>query len=373
MAIGRRRIARASSKTSQVSPSSVVFYSSVQYLGSFFSLQIDQDAASVPTGFDNTVQSLRHNVPAKLYMYEDNDFSGSILYTKNEDINDLGTRYFQSNWPFGKNISSVQVRSAEYVAPVVTSIPTLTFASGYTLPVLVNSDLYSNASVEELTYDIQDEATHTAFTAKMGTDTADQTANDVRMLTILNQVIRNACSILYRNSDQQPVRYPLTTLHFVTSTEYYAWATPASSDVFITSMLNDKSPAFVIAALAHELTHTYGHNKYYGSEPKVTGVCEGIAVYTMIEFGMRPVRPEGGGVNWYDGYETTALFFEYIMKNSPAPEPDFIYKLNMSMNAADPTIGKSTWSDSVITSLNSRGLAVDELWTEYKAWVSSNP
>ncbi len=368
MSVTARRCLRS------ISRPDVLLYTGLNYTGNIYPLRINAERPIITTPFNENIRSVKFLRPCKVYLYEDADRSGAILYLDGaKDIPDTGVYYYQSDWPFSGAISSIEVKPASYVAPIVPAQPTLSFSGGYTMPVLTNSNRYSNTTVKMLTYDIQDQATHTAFMAKMGATSADQTTNDTRILAILNQIIRNVCSLLYRNSDEQPVRYPLTALHFVTSTQYYAWAKPASSDVFIGNLLTNESPGFIIAGLAHELTHSYGHNKFYGQtgQEKVTGTCEGIAMHTMIHFGFMPVRPTGGGVNWYDGYETTAMFFDYIVRSSPAPEPDFIYKLNMTMNAANPAIGKTYWSDAIIQTLNSRNMTVDQLWTEYKAWEAA--
>lgn len=365
MAISARRMRRQ-----QASPV-VVLYSGVNYTGLKFALD-SLSSYSRLESMSNIIRSVKLLSPAKVYLYEDEDFSGAQLVLT-ESVPDLGVYYYQSDWPFAQTISSLKVRPADYNFPLQPAGTPIIFSDLFSLPVLETSQQYSNANISQITYDIQHTVTYDTFMTNMGAISASQTTNDNRIMTILNQIIRNTCAQLYRSPDQQPARYPLTALHFVESTDYYAWATPASSDIFITSRLNIMPPSFVVAALAHELSHTYGHNKYYGQpgQEKVSGTCEGIAMHNMFDYGFNAMLPTDGGVNWYDGYETTALFFDYIVNHSPAPESDFIHELNMTMNPADPAIGKAYWSDSVITSLNSRGLTVDQLWAEYKTWLAN--
>lgn len=234
------------------------------------------------------------------------------------------------------------------------------------------SSLYGNCIIESVNFDIVDMPTYNKFMPLFGPigTPAQKTATENKIKDCLNQIICNVCAVLYRNSDQQPVRYPIQTLHFVVDTANYAQADAASGNLTITSLGSDQTPTFMATILAHELTHVYQNPKYTAANTAILlGTLEGIATYVSMQFGYAPARPAGGGTSWYAGYETTAHFFDYIARLSPAPELDFIHTIVMSMNGADPSIGNAPWSEGVITLLNARHMTVDQLWAEYTAWV----
>jgi hypothetical protein len=108
----------------------------------------------------------------------------------------------------------------------------------------------------------------------------------------------------------------------------------------------------------------------YGTDEYVTGIIEGIAEYTCIIMGYYTSadRPSGGGDLWYDGYRTTAFFFHYITHSAPVKSPNFVKDLNRQM---DPrTHGTREWTPDLITEINIEGKTVDQLWSEYKAWLA---
>lgn len=349
-----------------------IAYSEINYGGTALPLKIGSNIPTLAATFDNHIKSIKFNRPAKLYMYENALYDGCILYLPGTaNIADVSQYYYESSKPFSNALSSIQVRAANYTTPAASLAP-VSLTDGYTIPVHPQSSLYGNCIIESVNFDIVDMPTYNKFMALFGPigTPAQKTATENKIKDCLNQIICNVCAVLYRNSDQQPVRYPIQTLHFVVDTANYAQADAASGNLTITSLGSDQTPTFMATILAHELTHVYQNPKYTAANTAILlGTLEGIATYVSMQFGYAPARPAGGGTSWYAGYETTAHFFDYIARLSPAPEPDFIHTIVMSMNGADPSIGNAPWSEGVITLLNARHMTVDQLWAEYTAWV----
>lgn len=371
---GARRLQRVSQHRSVTGTETVLFYTGVSFTGAALKLTTDDDVVDLGATYDNQIRSIKFIKPQKLYLYENKYYDGAILFLDGKsNVADLSTRYYESNKPFSAAISSIQVRSASYVAPLVPNQPTLVMADNFVVPIFASSNRYSNTSIEELSFDIQNQETYDGFMKMFGPigTAQEKTATELKILAVINQLVRNICAVIYRDPDQQPARYPITALHFVDTAENaYAWATVETSDIFINKLALSQFPAFMILVLSHELTHTYQNCKYSNTDAKLRGMVEGIATFVSMEHGFTTPRPANGGDNWYAGYATTAYFLDYIMKSSPQPEPDFVHKVVMSMNGADPAIGNSNWSDTVIASLNSRGMSVDQLWQEYVNWVA---
>jgi len=106
-------------------------------------------------------------------------------------------------------------------------------------------------------------------------------------------------------------------------------------------------------AVIHELCHVvqaYGHQRAPG------WVTEGIADYVRwfkFEPPQRRPRPDPARSRYTDGYQTTAAFFDWIVRTK---DKTFVRRLN-----ADIRSGK--YSDDLFRQY--AGKPVDELWDEY--------
>lgn len=180
------------------------------------------------------------------------------------------------------------------------------------------------------------------------------------------QMARNVCSILYNKQSEVPRTHAIVKLTF-TANDMLAAATASTGGIEFGNQ--SRGAAVTASYTTHEVVHLYQYGGSYGTSPQATGVIEGIADLVLIRLGYHPAqsrRPAGGGTNWYDGYDTTGFFLDWIERYAPTPSPGFVRKLNAAMAA-------STFNPAVITSLNARGKTVDALWTEYKAWVAALP
>ncbi|OLV18323.1 basic secretory protein-like protein [Deinococcus marmoris] len=108
--------------------------------------------------------------------------------------------------------------------------------------------------------------------------------------------------------------------------------------------------------LFHEMTHMYQQDDsdLGGADG---GLIEGIADSVRYRAGFMPgdAEPDKDG-HWNDGYSTTAFFLLWLEKRFP----DFIYKLNLSMDSQD----NIKWTPDAFRVLT--GKTVDQLWNEYK-------
>ena len=174
----------------------------------------------------------------------------------------------------------------------------------------------------------------------------------------------NVCSILYDRMADVPMRHDRVTLRF-TAGSYLAQCIASESRIeFGTGSRTANTTASYVT---HEVAHLFMRTVGYGTTQHVAMVTEGIADWVLIQLGYHNAsahRPAGGGTNWYDGYRTTSFFFDYVERSAPTPTPGFVKSLLKTMTT-------TTWTPAVITGLNARGLTVEQLWTEYKAWLGA--
>ena len=83
---------------------------------------------------------------------------------------------------------------------------------------------------------------------------------------------------------------------------------------YLTGLEHHSDPAFEIrGVILHELTHTY----QYSAENVPGGLTEGIADFVRLNSGHAAIHwtesPEGK--EWDQGYETTAYFLDWAVKN----------------------------------------------------------
>lgn len=332
----------------------VVFYTGANYTGTAISAgQGDSVATLVPQGQNDTIRSIKVTVPSKIYAYSDIDYSGSIVFATHS-IPDLST-YYDNGTSFSAAISSYQVQSGAYHVPTAAVAP-VTLNDATSVVAWPGSERFGNCTVSSVVTDIQDQAVYDDFTAIMPAGLFQ---------SALQQMARNVCSILYDSPDQVPRVYPTVTLHFMPDD-----GIAASSGSHI--WFYKQAPLYPVASfVSHEVCHQYQCSKDYGVSSFASGVIEGVADYVLVEMGYHTVRPSGGGTNWYDGYDTTAFFLHYVEHDASVPSPGFVKRLVRSMDGRDPAVSNFAWNPSVIQTINAQGKTVDQLWSEYKAWVAT--
>lgn len=130
-----------------------------------------------------------------------------------------------------------------------------------------------------------------------------------------------------------------------------------SSDYVASQPSNAAAMHFEIeGVLYHEMTHVWQNNNGdYGADQFFRGTIEGIADWIRLRAGFPSTgwSPRARGGNWYDGYTTTAYFFDWI---ETTQKPNFVNEMNLKM--ADP------WSNDFFLQIVGRG--VDDLWNDYQ-------
>jgi hypothetical protein len=110
----------------------------------------------------------------------------------------------------------------------------------------------------------------------------------------------------------------------------------------------------ITGVLYHESAHVW-QNGNKGSGIYFGGVVEGIADWVRLRSGFAAAhwtRQRGG--NWWDGYERTAFFLDWIQRNR---KKNFVNLLNRKM-------GQAQWSNDFFRQIV--GKSVDQLWGEYQ-------
>ena len=187
----------------------------------------------------------------------------------------------------------------------------------------------------------------------------------------VKQAARNVAAILYGQSYPAPAARANVTIsaEAASSTQgVLASTTSSTATIRLYRAGVDEAITNFASLFTHEVVHLIGSDSpIYGTDQYARGVIEGIADYVLVVMGYHtktPHRPTGGGANWYAGYDTTAFFFFYVAHQAPTPTPDFVRRLNQQIKSA-------AWTPSQIASINARGMTVDALWSEYKAWIAA--
>ncbi|KAG0504488.1 hypothetical protein KC19_11G144900 [Ceratodon purpureus] len=110
----------------------------------------------------------------------------------------------------------------------------------------------------------------------------------------------------------------------------------------------------ITGVLYHESAHVW-QNGDKGSGQFFGGVIEGIADWVRLRSGFAAAhwtRQRGG--NWWDGYETTAFFLDWIQ----------IIKKKNFVNLLNQKMGQAQWSNDFFRQIV--GVSVDQLWVQYQ-------
>lgn len=340
----------------------VGLYTGANYTGNVLWLQIGDSYAQLASTYDNKVRSIRMITPAKLYL---NSAASESQHTMcvTQSIPDLAVHNFEYG-AWHTTVTSCSVKSSTYNWPV-SSQATYTFADNSRVQPYVTPNSYSNlAARASPTYTTSDATAKTKF------ETAMPPANH---RGLLDQAARNACAVLYDSPDDIPYRHYQMNIEYIYHDTALATATKQLSRLQIAQTATDTdkiaSQAWVIT---HEAVHFYQHSANYGSNQYVTGIVEGIAEYANIVYGLLPViyrPPVTAATTWYDGYQTTAFFFDYITRFAPIPSPRFVRDLNRTLDARDPAIQLRQWTPDLITAINAQGKTVEQLWADYRLWL----
>ena len=224
---------------------------------------------------------------------------------------------------------------------------------GSTIPVYEGSSRFGTDLIGAVTVNNQSSAVYNAYTSAFPAS---------KFLDGYRQAARNVCAILYPTG-QPPRKHANLKLTFKAGPSIAYAYTQSSELVFEEGSIGASVTA---SYTTHEVVHLFGGAApSYGSNAEITGLVEGIADYVLIRLGYHnraAHAPRDGGGNWSDGYRTTSFFLDYVAHHAPTPTPDFVPRLNAALNT-------TSWNKSAITSLNARGMTVDALWAEYKAWL----
>lgn len=208
--------------------------------------------------------------------------------------------------------------------------------------------------INAVTLDNKDATTYAALTGKL--PAAQWTA-------AIRQAARNVAAILY-GTQYKPPAARNATIRFTAENEVaYAW-NDTGEIVYGTKA---RTAANLASFTTHEVCHLVQQRaRTFTNDTQARGIIEGIADYVLVVMGYHPFsfRPADGGANWWDGYDTTAFFLYYVAHQAPTKSGDFVRRLNQQMSSA-------SWTPAQITSINARGMTVEALWAEYKAWIAA--
>lgn len=371
MAISSRRLARGLQKRA-VQALEANLYTAKTYTGTVLKLTQSQNG-DLPSTHANNLYSISLSPGAKVYIYSKLNRNGEVRVVKNNmpDVTILKTYHIknQTGWvelmPFADYAKSVEIRALSYTPPQAAGLTVELNDSRYDsyIDPVGQSTSFSNVDVQTVTENVQHQETRDYFFSIVP---------QAKLRDVFVQTSRNVCHVLYDTPDGVPTLFKNITLSFVEDPNYGV-ASYTESNLKIGNAVLGSSMAFEIL-LAHELTHFYQYLFGYGKTEFITGTVEGIATLVenrAIKGRLVYPRPDGGGNNWYDGYETTAYFFDYIERYAAVKTPNFLRRLNATLSPANYPAGVSQWEPEVIASIQTEGKDVDTLWSEYKTWVAS--
>ncbi|PID30292.1 hypothetical protein CR983_02900, partial [Candidatus Saccharibacteria bacterium] len=257
---------------------------------------------------------------------------------------------------------------ADWTWPLVTDQQELTFGNGEVVPVVPGSEKHSYVSLEQVDAIIEDEATHTLAQSVMPDDSIP---------TYFNQLARDICAILYETPDEFCFRPRRVRVKYVEAL-LDGDGNPTQDTI---SVRKDDLSTITFARRIFEGTRlaasfafavSYLHQNLASStvtNQTVHHTIFGINLFTRIELGYftSANRPNGGGARWDENRSTAAFFFHYIVHDAPTPSPNFVKDLNKQFDRR--IHGDRVWTKDLITDINARGMTVEQLWTEYKAWL----
>lgn len=334
------------------------FYTGKNYTGKVLRVDLPTSVSNIGAEFNDAVQSIRLIGPSKAYIYNDEQYC-PYVFCVTQSIADLGLHYYDAGASWASTITSFRLEARTYTPPHVTGAAPVTLNDGAAMPIIVQpgSEQFGNCTVDTIVMDIQDRTVYDNFISRFPAS---------KHKAGFEQMSRNVCAILYDNPDQVPNHYTYLTLQFAGT----GLASTLKQSATITMGTASTTSANMSSWLTHEVCHLYQYDLHYGSTPYITGTIEGIADYVLVEMGYHTKRPNTAGSNWYDGYDTTAFFFDYIQNRAPVRSPRFIKDLNQSINGNNPAIGNKVWDPAIIRTINAQSKTVDQLWSEYTAWAA---
>ena len=245
-------------------------------------------------------------------------------------------------------------------APPPAGPQPITLTDGSTIPVWPGSEAFNRAQlIGAVTTSITNQPTYDAYTSRLPAN---------RLLDGFRGMAANVCSLLYTSQSQVPKTYPTVTLEFTATSGVLAQTWRTANPPRVEFGPGSIGASVTASYSTHEVVHLF--QRYPTNvTTQTSGVTEGIADWCLVQLGYHTVagqRPSGGGTAWDAGYDTTAFFLDYVEKTAGGGTPGFVRALNASMNT-------TTWSPSVITGMNTQGKTVDQLWSDYKAWLNPTP
>ena len=245
-------------------------------------------------------------------------------------------------------------------APPPTGPQPITLTDGSTIPVWPGSEAFNRAQlIGAVTTSITHQPTYDAYTSRLPAN---------KLLDGFRGMAANVCSLLYTSQSQVPKTYPTVTLEFTGTAGVLAQTWRTATPPRIEFGPGSIGASVTASYSTHEVVHLF--QRYPTNvTTQTSGVTEGIADWVLVQMGYHYAsahRPADGGTAWDAGYDTTAFFLDYIEKVAGGGTPGFVRALNASLNAA-------TWNASAITSLNTQGKTVTQLWADYKAWLNPAP
>ena len=245
-------------------------------------------------------------------------------------------------------------------APPPTGPQPITLTDGSTIPVWPGSEAFNRAQlIGAVTTSVTNQPTYDAYTSRLPAS---------RLLDGFRGMAANVCSLLYASQAQVPKTYPTVTLEFTGTAGVLAQTWRTANPPRVEFGPGSIGASVTASYSTHEVVHLF--QRYPTNvTTQTSGITEGIADWCLVQLGYHTVagqRPSGGGTAWDAGYDTTAFFLDYVEKTAGGGTPGFVRALNASMNT-------TTWSPSVITGMNTQGKTVDQLWSDYKAWLNPTP
>jgi hypothetical protein len=108
----------------------------------------------------------------------------------------------------------------------------------------------------------------------------------------------------------------------------------------------------------HEFTHGYQYDD--GDSDGIIGIIEGVADCVRYLGGYVDISERRRGGSWDSGYKTTGFFLAWLQEEYNGGDPEFLYKLNQSMEINDDI----RWTEQAFQDIT--GETVHQLWAKYQ-------
>ncbi|PID29917.1 hypothetical protein CR983_03450 [Candidatus Saccharibacteria bacterium] len=347
-------------------------YVRYNYSENFIGTNIGTTESTLPAAFNNSIRSVKFNRSAKMYAYTGTNEHGFMLVLT-DSAPDLrvvkGFSYSGNGGPsWTIAFSSYSIRPANWTWPTVSNQQQQTFGNGEVVSVVPGSERYSLATLREAPkIIISDQQAHTY---------AQNIMPDDQVQAFYDQIARNTCAVLFHAPDEAYFRHRQIAVRYI-NTFVDSNGNPTTQRIGIRQ---NNSLILLTRAAANNTRFAYyfslgviqlikcGVSKSI-TDSAVWACHSGIIAFVQLELGhvRTSDRPSSGGNRWDAGNLTTGFFFHYIVHDAPTPSPNFVKDLNRQF---DHRIhGDRVWTKDLITDINARGKTVEQLWTEYKAWL----